>query len=818
MMRISLNWLSEYIPVPFTPKELDHRLTMLGIEVEAIEHVGERWNKVVVGEVLEVTPHPNADKLRLTRVSIGNGEPLSIVCGAPNVRAGQHVPIAIIGADLGGGMVIKKAKIRGEASEGMICSERELGISQNHDGIWELPKDTALGLPLADALGLRDTIFEVGITPNRADCLSHIGIAREIRAITGEQVRLPSVSIAKKGGEIDKQVRVSLPQPELCPRYVAKLVKGVTIAPSPDWLKRRLEAVGLRPINNVVDVTNFVLMECGHPLHAFDFDLVENGQIEVRTAGGFADDYVTLDGKRRKMPPDALLITDGKNPLGIAGIMGGENSEIRDTTRNVLIESAYFNPTSIRKTAKQLGLSSDASYRFERGTDINILERAAERAAQMIVELAGGEIVHGMIDEYPVPLRQKTFRFRPSRANMLLGMSIPAERMREIFELLNIEVENSASTEWQLTSPSYRVDLEREEDAIEEVARIVGYDEIPTSTFERSLLTGMRDPLKLRDFDTLVRSTLISLGASECISVPLVSEKNALQFHAKPVELINPLNAERDRMRTSIAINLLEAARVSERFGASGQRIFEIGNVFHYSDKPEKLGHVSEKPELAILISGTQEAKTAYNAAAIPADIFLMKGIAESLLTRSGIREFGYSSEIKDLGEWGSSSNFLDSAQSLAIISGTQPVGLMGTMNREITKAYDLRSDVLLALFDYAALFEITRKIVENPPHVKALSKYPSVERDIAIVLTLTLSAKQIEDTIRGIARPDILRSIRLFDQFQSKEMKLAHEHSLAFHLVFRSDDRTLEEHEVDELIILIIKRLEGELHARLRV
>ncbi len=817
-MRISLNWLSEYIPVPFTPKELDHRLTMLGIEVEAIEHVGERWNKVVVGEVLDVSPHPNADKLRLTRVSIGDGEPLHIVCGAPNVRAGQRVAVATIGADLGGGVVIKKAKIRGETSEGMLCSERELGISQNHDGIWELPNETAIGLPLADALGLRDTIFEVGITPNRADCLSHIGIAREIRTITGEPVRLPSVAIAKKGGEVAKQVRVSLPQPELCPRYVAKLVKGVTIAPSPDWLKRRLEAVGLRPINNVVDVTNFVLMECGHPLHAFDFDVVENGQIEVRTAGGFVEDFVTLDGKRRKMPADALLITNGKKPLGIAGIMGGENSEIRDTTRNVLIESAYFNPTSIRKTAKQLGLSSDASYRFERGADINILERAAERAAQMIAELAGGEIIQGMIDEYPIPTQQKTFRFRPARANMLLGMSIPAERMLQIFESLNIEVQNSSSPEWQLTSPSYRVDLEREEDAIEEVARIVGYDEIPTSTFERSPLTGMRDPLKLRDFDALVRSTLISLGASECVSVPLVSEKNALQFHRKPVELINPLNTERDRMRTSIAINLLEAARVNERFGASGQRIFEIGNVFHYSDKPEKLGYVSEKPELAILISGIQEPKTAYNAAAISADIFLMKGIVGSLLARCGIREFGYSSEINDLGEWGGGSTFLDSTQMLAITSGMGLIGLMGRITSEIAKTYDLRSDVWIALVDYNTLFSLTRKLVEIPPHVKPLAKYPSVERDIAIVLAEEISVNQIEDSIHAASPSELLQSVQLFDQFQPKEMKLVHERSLAFHLVFRSDERTLEEHEVDQLINLIIKRLEGELHARLRV
>ncbi len=434
----------------------------------------------------------------------------------------------------------------------------------------------------------------------------------------------------------------------------------------------------------------------------------------------------------------------------------------------------------------------------------------------MIAELAGGEIVEGVLDECAISLKNKTMWFRVERANSLLGMSVSTERMREIFALLNIEVHNSESEEWMLTAPSYRVDLEREEDAIEEIARIVGYDEIPTSAFERTPLTGSRDPLKLRDFDTLIRTTLLSLGTNECVSIPLVSAKNALQFHASPVELINPLNIERDRMRTSIAINLLEAARVSERFGAHGQRIFEMGNVFHYSEKPEQLGHVNQSMELGILISGVQEPKMAYNAEAIHADIFLMKGIAESLLMRLGIREFEYSSENSE--RWGNATNFLDTTQSIAITSDKRSVGLIGRMNSEITKAYDLRSDIWLALFDYSALYKLAKKVVENPPHVKPLAKYPSVERDIAIVLGEGIAAKQVEDTIRASAKADILRGISLFDQFQPKEMKVAHERSLAFHLVFRSDERTLEEHEVDELTLLIIKRLEGELHARLRV
>ena len=807
-MRISLNWLSEYISIPFTAEKLSERLTMLGLEIESIERVGEKWNKVLVGEVLEVVPHPNADKLRLTRVSIGNGEPLGIVCGAPNVRAGLKVAVATIGADLGEGMVIRKAKIRGEASEGMICSERELGISQNHEGIWELPGDLAIGLPLADALHLRDTIFEVGITPNRADCLSHIGIAREIRAITGEALKLPSVSIAKGGVEISKHVKILLPQPELCPRYVAKLVRNVSVKPSPDWLKRKLEAVGLRPINNVVDVTNFVLMECGHPLHAFDFDAVDGGQIVVRTAEGFAVEYVTLDSKKRKLPSDALLITDGKKPLGIAGVMGGENSEIRDTTKNVLIESAYFQPSSIRKTAKQLAILSDAAYRFERGTDFDNVKWAAERAAQLIQELAGGEIVEGLIDEYPEKISRKEFSFRPSRANKLLGMSIPNTRMKEIFERLEIDVPNASKEEWRLMSPSYRVDLEREEDAIEEVARIIGYEEIPTSTFEHALLTGIREPLRMLEFDTLARNTLIALGASECVSNPLVSEKNAKQFHPQPVELINPLNTERDRMRTNIAINLLEAANISERFGSDGLRLFEIGNIFHYSGKEQLLGNVLQGPELGILISGVQEPKTAYNSEAVKADIFLTKGIAEALLNRLGVHNYEYQAATQ---------SYFEPSEALAITVNGEGMAHIGRISKSILKSFDLRNDAWIALFNYEGIYRLTRERLTSLEPVQPLPKFPSVDRDIAIVLSDGTSVTKISETIRSAAKENLLRSVTLFDEFQSKEMQQAHERSLAFHLHFRSDDHTLEEREVDDLMVLIIKRLQGELNARLR-
>ncbi len=808
-MRISLNWLSDYIRIPFTPDELAERLTMLGLEIDAIERPGERMDKVVVGEVVELTPHPNADKLRLARVSVGAETPLRIVCGAPNVAVGQKVPVALIGADLGEGFIIKKSKIRGETSEGMICSERELGISEKHEGIWVLPRELAVGSNLAVALGLNDTVFEIGITPNRADCLSHIGIAREVRAITGEKLTLPAPTIANIGGALANEVRISLPQPDLCPRYVAKMIRGVTVRPSPEWLQRRLEAVGLRPRNNVVDVTNFVLMECGHPLHAFDFDTVEKGEIVVRTAAGFATEYVTLDGKTRKLPSDALLITDGKKPLGIAGIMGGENSEIRDTTTNVLIESAYFNPSSIRRTAKQMGLSTDASYRFERGTNFDVLMGAAERAAHMIVELGGGEIVEGLIDKYPTALVHKEFKFRPSRADLLLGFAVPRQRMQEVFARLDIELEQMNEDLWELHIPSYRVDLEREEDAIEEIARVVGYDQIPISTFERAPLTGLRDPLKRKEFDEILRSTLLALGAIECVSVPLVSAKDAKNFHEHPVELINPLNEEKDRMRSSIAINLLDAARHNQRFGAQGQRLFETGNVFHYSSSPEALGNVKQGAELGVLITGVQEPKTAYNATSIGADIQMMKGLTEALAARAGIGPLRY--EV-------SSERYLEPNESLGVCAGEIRIGNIGRLSAAVSKEYDLRQNAWIGLFDYELLFQLARNARLKPKQVNPLPKYPSVERDIALVLKSDVTARSVEECIHSASPSKLLQSVRLFDEFRSPEMKTMGERSLALNLVFRSEDRTLEEREVDDLIFLIIKRLESELHARLRV
>jgi phenylalanyl-tRNA synthetase beta chain len=826
-MKISLSWLSEYVRVPFTPKELDDRLTMLGIEVESIQNFGAKYDKIVVGEVLEAAKHPNADKLSVTKVTIGTGEPLRIVCGAPNVRAGLKVAVATVGTDFGDGFVIKKSKIRGEPSEGMLCSERELGMSEDHNGILELPQDSVVGEPLAKALDKEDVIFEIGITPNRADCLSHIGIAREIAAITNDQIKLPTIkAFASTSEKIATLAKVRIESPELCPRYAARMVKGITVAPSPDWLKRKLEAVGLRPVNNVVDVTNFVLMECGHPLHAFDFSQITNGEIVVRTAAGFVDKFRTLDGKERTLDAATLLISDTKRPLAIAGIMGGENSEIALTTKDVFIESAYFTPSSIRRSAKRLGLSTDASYRFERGTDIENVRYALDRAAELIAELAGGTVVEGVIDEYPNKLTPPVFAFRPERANTLLGTSYTHDEMRDVFRRLNIRFEETTTDPWMLHSPSYRIDLEREEDATEEVARLIGYASIPTSTFGPVPFPIHQQPLHVRDFESQLRTALLALGATECVSSPLISLKEALQFSASPVELLNPLNAEMDRMRTSIAINLLNIAQRNERFGASGQRIFEIGNVFAYATGQNEyatgLGKVTERSELGVLLSGVQEAKSPYNASDVWADIFMLRGFAEQLIGRVGIRDVTFalleSVEAKSLGPWSQASTIFDASQSLVVRSSAgSTIGVLGKLSAGLTKSYDLRAPAFVLLLDQQALFAMARKLRVDGRTMKALPKFPAVERDIAIVLDHTIAAGATLDAIRQNIPTTMLERSYLFDEFRSPEMKSKGERSLGIRLVLRSSDKTLEEAEVDSVMASVLEMLSTKFSARLR-
>lgn len=813
-MKISLDWLRDYVDITINTDELASRLTSLGIEVESVEDFAKKFDKIVVGEVHEVRPHPNADKLRLTKVSIGVGEMLPIVCGAPNVRVGLKVAVATIGADLGEGFVIKKSKIRGEISEGMLCSEKELGLSDDHAGIWELPNNYEVGAPLAKALGKEDTIFEIGITPNRSDCLSHIGVAREVVIAGGSNFSKPIInkgSFDTSDTNTSDVVSIAIAEPQLCPRYAARVIRGVKVGESPDWLKNKLESVGLRPRNNIVDVTNYVLMECGHPLHAFDLSAVKDNRIIVRTAKDFATKFVTLDGKERLLPESALLITDCEKPLAIAGVMGGSNSEIHNETTDVLIESAYFHPSSIRRTAKSLGLSTDASYRFERGTDIGNIEYAVDRAASLISELAGGEVLGGIVDEYPQKLPLKSFTFRPSRTKTVLGMEIVDGHIEGILLSLGVSVEKTNKDVWTLTSPSYRVDLEHEIDAIEEVARVIGYESMPINSGSQILLERDRSVLPIHHFNALLRQYLIGLGFSECISTPMLSKSTAEMFGTEPVEVLNPLTSDFEVMRTGIIPNLLEIARRNERFGARGQRIFEIGDVFSYGQERNIVGSINQQTQLGILIKDIQEEKSPYNAKELHAEIYILRSIAEQLLCRFGITNF-ICEVFND-----SQIPYYSEGTILTIKHSGRVIATLGELSPLLIKEYDLRTPPFAAVFEYGLLHSIAKEYRENPKNIEALPKYPSIERDFAFVMSSEISAGRFLGEVREALPKELLEDVRLFDEFQSKEMKANGERSLGVRVTLRSKIKTMEDEEVERIATNVVTIITKNLHARLR-
>jgi phenylalanyl-tRNA synthetase beta chain len=808
-MTISLGWLADYCDIPFDAAELARRLTFLGLEVESISDKASGWKNIVVGKALTVIPHPNADKLRLVTVDAGTGSDLHIVCGAPNVAEGQKIAVALIGAQVGD-LKIKKSKIRGETSEGMICSARELGLSEDHSGILVLDENAVVGSPLADALGVTDVTFEVGITPNRADCLSHFGIAREAVIAGASNFRQPNMKreyLDTSKTKIEDVLKITLTDSKLCPRYAARIVRGVNVKESPDWLKRRLESVGLRPRNNIVDITNFVLMECGHPLHAFDLDAVKDHHIIVRTAHNFADTFTTLDSKERKLPPDALLISDPDKPLAIAGVMGGENSEINDATTDVLIESAYFDPSSIRRTAKLLGLSTDASYRFERGTDIDNVIYAVDRAAALIAELAGGEVLHGILDAYPIPKTQPNITFRPDRARKIIGIDSSDDEILSAVKKASITV-NADGT---LKPPSFRVDITSEIDIIEEAARIIGYDNIPSSLSEPVSLQGERNVLPLRTFENRLRTHLAGLGFTECISTPLTSNASAILFHPSPVEVMNPLTSVHERMRTSILINLAEAAQRNERHNASGQRLFELGSVFAYSNSRQQLGNVIERREIGILIKDIIDEKNPYNTAPMYADLFHLRTVIEQLCAGFGLRSMA----VEPLNE---TIMYLDGSESLMFSLNGVRLAVGGKLAENVVKHFDLRSGGYAAVIDTDALYQAAATHIVQPRLMSPLPKYPSIDRDIAVTLDHSIPAASIINAVRNAIPAEFNPSVRIFDEFRSKEMTSAGQRSIGIRIILRSDDKTLSDEDAERISGNVVSILAKDFNAKLRM
>ena len=635
-MNVSIKWLKEYIDFDLSPEALAERLLMLGMEIESIKQLGEGLDRVVVGRINTVEKHPQADKLVLCNVDVGSGTDAQIVCGAPNAREGLVAPVALIGAQLPNGLTIKRAKIRGEESQGMLCSELELAISDEASGLMELPNDTQIGVPLVEALSLDDAVLELEITPNRPDCLSMIGVAREVSVTTENPLRLPEVNVQQGMADIQNLTSVTIEAPDLCPRYAARVIRGVKIAPSPLWLQRRLEAIGVGTINNIVDITNYVLMEYGHPLHAFDYHRLAENRIVVRRSKP-DETLKTIDAEEQELTPDMLVIADAENPVALAGVMGGFDSEITDQTVDVLLESAYFDPPSIRKTSKILGMHTEASHRFERGTDPEGVIPAINRAAQLIAEIAGGEICAGIVDVYPGKREAINIKLRSERVNFVLGTKISADQMRDILTRLGFVVSDA----FEVTVPTFRPDVTQEIDLVEEIARVYGFDNIPTTLPRGDIPIPKIDPKEnLREG---VKTYLLQCGMMEAMNYAFYHPDVFDRIHLastdplrQAVQIANPLSEDQSIMRTTLLPSLLANAQRNRNHQINDVQFYECSKVFI----PNETGEYPNEPErVAGIIAGNLGAGV-YGDPLRPADFFDIKGIVEGMLGRCGISDY----------------------------------------------------------------------------------------------------------------------------------------------------------------------------------
>ena len=739
-MKFTYNWLKQYVEVDWSPSELADKLTFAGIEVEdVVETGGGVLQQVVVCQVLSSDKHPNADKLTVCRVNDGHGE-RQIVCGAKNYKVGDKVPLALPGVVLPNGMTIKEAKLRGIESQGMMCSAEELGLPKGEDGLLILPADTPVGITLSEALGGTDTVFDIEVTPNRPDWLSLIGIAREISALTGHPLKLPEVAVRESGEPVERLTSVTVEAPELCPRYTARVIRGVKIGPSPGWLRQLLEKVGLRSVNNVVDVTNYVLLECGHPLHAFDCNRLAERRVVVRRATE-GEQFQAIDGSSHELAKNMLVIADASRAVALAGIMGGKESEISDTTTDVLLESAWFLPANVRKTSKQRGLSTDSSYRFERGADIDGVIWASNRATGLIQQLAGGQVATGIIDTLAKPIEKRRVRCRYAQVNRLLGVEVPPETVKRIFGGLSLTVVSATSDACQVEVPTFRVDLEREADLIEEVCRIYGVERIPAKMQPSTPAVSEYDA----KWDSLarVRRVLTALGFHEAQNQTLVGEGE--------LKLQNPLSADQHALRATLEPGLLANLRTNVSRHQYDVKLFEIGRVFA-ADGTESL-------HLALAVTGRRQPdawETSLREARL--DYYDVKGALEEVGSALGV---AVSPAIRQI----------------------PPVQ---------AKKLDLRDAVYVAEVDLGPLLAAKRR----DKSFQELPKFPAVVRDVALVVDDTVSHAEIVATIEN-ARNKLLERVELFDIYTGSSIPTGKK-SMAYSLTFRAPDRTLTDAEVN--------------------
>ncbi|WP_053977194.1 phenylalanine--tRNA ligase subunit beta [Mangrovimonas xylaniphaga] len=808
-MKISYNWLRQFIKTDWSPEKTGELLTDLGLEVEGIsefESVKGGLKGIVVGEVLTCEQHPNADRLRVTTVNIGEDKPLQIVCGAPNVAAGQKVPVATIGTTLytpeGEAWKIKKGKIRGEESHGMICAEDELGLGQSHDGILVLDEKVKVGAAVSDIFKVEnDHVFEIGLTPNRADAMSHFGTARDLRAgLIQQDIHLefitPSVSAFHVDNRTNK-IDVEVQNKELAPRYCGIAISGITVEESPSWLQNRLKAIGLSPKNNVVDATNYVLHELGQPLHAFDAAKIKGHKVVVKTMPQ-GTKFKTLDGVERELDAEDLMICDAEKPMCIAGVLGGLDSGVTENTTNIFLESAYFNPVSIRKTAKRHGLNTDASFRFERGIDPNITEYALKRAALLIQDIAGGEITSDLVDMYPKKIEDFQVRLSFENAKKLIGEEIPKDTIKSILTSLEIKINNVTETGLGLTVPAYRNDVQREADIIEEILRVYGYNNIKTT---EKLNASISNSSKFEDYklQNIIGSQLVAQGFYEIMANSLSSPKYiSLSEQLKEdhnIELLNPLSNDLSVMRQSLLFSGLEAVSHNINRKRDALKLFEFGSTYHNYN-----GNKEEHKHLSLFVTGRRHAER-WNANHQQSDFFYLKGIISVVLQRLGITNTSVSPTKNDM-----------IAEGIALSANNLQLVNFGLVKKSVLKHFGIAQDVLFADFNWNNVIEAAK---QNTVSFKDIPKYPEVRRDFALLLDETVTFEQI-DSIAMKTEKQLLKDVDLFDVYQGKNLPKGKK-SYAVSFTIQDEQKTLTDKQIDKIMSKLQANFEKELGATLR-
>lgn len=800
-MTISYNWLKDFLALDKSPEELSLILTDIGLEVESLETVQSipgGLEGLVVGEVKTCQQHPNADRLRVTTVDVGREELLHIVCGAPNVAQGQKVVVATVGTTVhptdGEPFKINKSKIRGEVSEGMICGEDEIGLGTSHDGIIVLPGDAPVGQDAKTFFGIEDDyVYEIGLTPNRADAASHLGVARDVAAYLRVGYQLPSVSaFASQSEQIAIPVRIEAP--DGCPRYGSTLVRGVQVAESPDWLRTRLLAIGVRPINNVVDITNYVLHELGQPLHAFDAGRIAGGQVVVRRAKA-AETFVTLDGVERKLHEEDLLICDAEKPMCIAGVFGGEHSGVTEATTDVFLESAYFDPVSVRKTSKRHALKTDASFRFERGVDPDMTELALKRAALLIVEIAGGQIVSPAADVYPAPVLPFEFGVRYANIQRLIGADIPAGEIREIIEALGIRVLEDDGVAMRVSVPPYKVDVTREADITEEVLRIYGYNNIPIpSQVKASLSTSAKPDREV--VQNQVADLLVGNGYREILSNSLTKLAYA-DDEETAVRILNPLSSDLDTMRQNLLYSMLEAIEYNQKRKHADLKLFEFGHVYQTADAGYR-----ERQQLAIGIAGKSTAPH-WQQPASKVTFYELKGAVDALLKRLKISGW-------QVHELDGDANF-DYGLRYAMGDG-RVLASFGAVAATALRKADVDGEVFFAVLEWDTLLKAIRK---NTIRYQEVAKFPAVRRDLALLVEEDVQF----DTLRAVAEKSerkLLKSVDVFDVYKGDKIPQGKK-SYALGFVLQDDEKTLTDKQIDAVIQRLIHNFEKEIGAEVR-